>query len=239
MTEDRAHLPQLPTMSNAVVRSVEWLFEPCWRGDRMMVRIEQGRAHLMNGRGEPLERALEDEARGVIEPALRVHEALLDGIWTNMPFVGDGSAARHLADAIAEEGLTDELPDPIENEPRRAFVALDLVELDREPLHQIPYQERRRVLGSVIEEGVRVRISPAVRAPLHNWLIAWRANGFQHYVAKHMNSRYTPGEIAEDWLQISTAEVRGPSPVGRLFGVRPKKVVHIEDDGDAAKPPGL
>ena len=63
-----------------------------------------------------------------------------------MPFIGVGSAAQHLAEAIAEEGLTDEVPDPIENEPRRAFVAIDLVELDGEPLHDIPFMERRRLL---------------------------------------------------------------------------------------------
>lgn len=236
MNEERAHLPQLPTMSNAVVRSVEWFFEPCWRGDRLMARMDRGRLRLTNGRGEPA-REIEAEAGSIIEESLRVTDALVDGIWTNMPFVGEGSAARILADAIAEEGLTDEVPDPIVNESRHAFVALDLVELDGQKLHEVPYQERRRVLASLVDESIRIRLSPAVRAPLHNWLIAWRANGFEHYLAKHMNSRYTPGEIADDWLQISTAEIRGPSPVGRLFGVRPKKVVHIEDDGDAAKPP--
>jgi bifunctional non-homologous end joining protein LigD len=238
MNEDRSLLPQLATRSNAVIRSVEWFFEPCWRGDRLMARVEGGRLSLTNGRGEPAPE-IEREARPVIEEALRVDDALVDGIWTNMPFVGEGSAARILADAIAEEGLTDEVPDPIANESRHAFVALDLVELHGEKLHEVPYQERRRVLASLFDEGNRLRISPAVRAPLHNWLIAWRATGFEHYVAKHMNSRYTPGEIAEDWLQISTAEARGPSPVGRLFGVRPKKVVHIEDDGEAAKPPRI
>lgn len=217
MTEDdRSRLPQQPTRSKAAVSSVEWLFEPCWRGERLMARLHGGRVSLTDARGQPADAEFGEVAE-VLAPAIDADEALIDGMWTNMPFVGEGSAARHLADAIAEEGLDDELPDPIENEPRRAFVALDLVELDGQPLHDVPYLERRRLLASVVVEDVRVRISPAVRVPLHSWLIAWRVNGFEHYLAKHVNSRYHPGEMADDWLLLSTAESRGPSPVTRLF----------------------
>jgi bifunctional non-homologous end joining protein LigD len=229
MSEDRSHLPQLASPSNAVVQSVEWLFEPCWKGDRMMARVFDGRVTLTDGQGEPVDGPFA-EAAEVLEPMVDADQALIDGIWTSQPFIGEGSAARHLADAIAEEGLEDELPDPIEAETRRAFVALDLVELDGQPLHDVPYLERRRLLASVVEENVRVRVSPAVRLPIRNWLHAWRSNGFDFYVAKHMNSKYRPGEIAEDWLQISTEPMRMPSAAGRLFGQRPPKVVHIDDD---------
>jgi bifunctional non-homologous end joining protein LigD len=231
-----ATLPQRATDSDAVVGSVEWLFEPAWKGTRLMARIADGRVSLTDDEGGPAGREL-DEVGEVLAPMIDADAAVIDGVWTNMPFVGEGSAARHLADAIAEEGLEEEVPDPIENEPRRAFVAVDLVELDGQPLHDVPYLERRRLLASVVEENVRVRLSPAVRLPIHNWLIAWRANGFAHYIAKHVNSRYRPGEVADDWLRISTRERRGPNPIGRLFGVRPKKVVHIDDASEEGPQP--
>jgi ATP-dependent DNA ligase len=195
-----------------------------------MARVERGRVSLTDGFGKPADEAFA-EAAEVLEPMVDADGALIDGIWTNQPFVGEGSAARHLADAIAEEGLQDELPDPIANETRRAFVALDLVELDGQRLHDVPFLERRRLLGSVVEENVRVRVSPAIRLPIEHWVQAWRMNGFDFYIAKHMNSRYRPGEIADDWLQIGTAPGRMPTTVGRLFGQRPGKVVYIEDDG--------
>lgn len=230
---DQKDLPQHATPSDAVVHSIEWLFEPAWRGERVMARVRGGRVFLTDERGEPASDEVAAEAAEVLESALDAEDALVDGVWTNMPFVGEGSAARHLADAIAEEGLTDEVPDPIENEPRRAFVAIDLVELDGQPLHDVPLMERRRLLTSVVDENVRVRVSPAVRVPIHNWLIAWRAAGFDRYVAKHVNSRYIPGEMTEEWLLISTAEARGPSPITRLFWPsRGKKQLHIEDDGN-------
>ena len=119
MGTEQSDLPQRATPSDAVVHSIEWLFEPAWRGERVMARLRDGRVTLTDQRGEPASDEVANEAA----------EVLVDGVWTNMPFVGEGSAARHLAEAIAEEGLTDEVPDPIENEPRRAFVAIDLVEL--------------------------------------------------------------------------------------------------------------
>ena len=228
---DQADLPQRATPADAVVQSIEWMFEPAWKGERVMARLRDGRVTITDAEGQPVADELREVA-DVLEPALDADQALIDGVWTNMPFVGEGSAARHLADAIAEEGLADELPDPIENEPRRAFVAVDLVELDGQPLHDVPYLERRRLLTSVVAEDVRVRISPAVRLPIHNWLLGWRAVGFEHYIAKHVNSRYRPGEVSEEWLMISTAERRGPTAVQRLFGVRPKRVVHIDDESD-------
>ena len=230
---DQKDLPQLATPSDAVVRSIEWMFEPAWRGERVMARLRDGRVFITDERGEAVPDDVAAEAAEVLEPSLDAEDALIDGVWTNMPFVGTGSAAQHLAEAIAEEGLTDELPDPIENEPRRAFVAIDLVELDGQPLHDVPFMERRRLLTSVVDENVRVRVSPAVRVPIHNWLIQWRAAGFDRYVAKHVNSRYTPGEMSDEWLLLSTAERGGPNPVTRLFWPsRGKKVLHIEDDGN-------
>ena len=229
MREDRSTLPQLTTPSDAVITSVEWLFEPAWRGDRLMARLQDGSVTLTDELGEPASDSFA-EAEEVLAPAIDADDALLDGVWTNMPFLGEGSAARHLADAIAEEGLLDEVPDPIENEPRRAYVAFDLVELDGQLLHDVPYLERRRLLTSVVAEDVRVRVSPAVRNPVAHWLHAWRQNGFTHYVAKHVNSRYHPGEVADDWLEVSIAERRGPSAMGRLVGARPKKVARIHDE---------
>ena len=229
MTEDQPVTPQLTTLSDAVITSVEWMFEPAWRGERVLARVHDGTVNVTDRAGDPVGPELADVAE-VLAPAVDADDALIDGVWTSMPFLGEGSAARHLADAIAEEGLADEVPDPLESETRRAFVAIDLLELDGQPLYEVPYLERRRLLASVVSEDVRVRITPAVRNPVASWLRAWKANGFTHYVAKHVNSRYHPGEVAEDWLEVATAERRGPSPMGRLVGARPKKVARIHDE---------
>jgi len=214
-------LPQLPTEANAEVLSVEWLFEPLWPGTRVLVRASDGRVHLTDELGEPIPDNDEmSDAPEILATAILAGEALVDGVWTAQPFVGDGSPARVWAETLATEGLATEIPDPLETERRRAFVAVDLVELDGQPLHQVPFQERRRLLESVIEEGIRVRLSPLVKQPLAGWMVGWRANGFTHYVAKHMNSRYRPGERNEDWLKLSLRAEAPRGLMGRLLGGR-------------------
>jgi ATP-dependent DNA ligase len=228
MSDDQRLTPQLSTRSNAIITSVDWLFEPSWRGERVLARLSAGGVELVDRHGEPADDTLAEIAE-VLPPAVDAEQAVLDGIWTAQPFIGTGSAAQHLAEALAEEGLADELPDPIETEKRRAFVAIDLLELDGQVLHNVPYGERRRLLESVIDENVRVRVTPAVRVPIGHWISAWHSSGFSHYVAKHVNSHYAPGEQSEDWLEIAVEPEPGPSMIGRLFGQRPKRAPRIED----------
>jgi bifunctional non-homologous end joining protein LigD len=223
-TDEGQPRPQFATVQDAVITSVDWLVEPSWKGERVLARLEGGRVSLTDEQGETPAEGLGDAAE-VLAAALDAEQAVIDGVWTAMPFVGEGSAARRWAETIAEEGLAESeaAPDPIELESRRAFVAWDLLELDGKLLHDIPYQERRRLLGSVVQESIRVRVTPAVRPPFHRWIAAWHSNGFTHYVAKHVNSRYEPGETSPDWLQISTTPETGPAMIGSLVGQRTKK----------------
>ncbi len=223
-------LPQLPVEANAEVLSVEWLFEPLWPGTRLLAHASNGTVRLTDERGEVA--GTDDglvDAPGVLGSAILADGAVVDGVWTAQPFVGDGSPARAWAETLEAEGLASEIPDPLETERRRAFVAVDLVELDGEPLHEIPFQERRRLLESVIDEGVRVRLSPVVKQPLAGWMVGWRANGFTHYVAKHMNSRYHPGERTEDWLKLSLRAEAPRSFMGRMMGGRGDQVRRVRD----------
>jgi ATP-dependent DNA ligase len=231
MPDARRPLPQISTRTNAIITSVEWLFEPAWRGERLIARVHDEVVELNDRDGNPVEAAFPDACE-VLATSVDADEALLDGIWTAQPFVGVGSAAYNLAETLAEEGLADEYPDPIENETRRAFVAIDLLELDGTLLHDVPYQERHRLLESVVDESVRVRVTPAVRVPVEHWLHAWRVSGFTHYVAKQVNSRYRPGEASDEWLEIPTERHREPSMIGRLVGQRGPRQSKI---GDARK----
>jgi bifunctional non-homologous end joining protein LigD len=221
--------PQRATAANAEVLSVEWLFEPLWPGERLLVRIDDGAVDVSNAMGEAVA-ATFPEVPEVVPPAVAADVAIVDGVWTVQPFVGDGSLARTWAETLAEEGLADELPDPLASERRRAFVAVDLLELDGQELYDVPFQERRRLLESVIAEGVQVRLSPVVKFPVAGWLVGWRENGFTHYLAKHQNSRYTPGERSDDWLKLSLRANPPRGLVGRLVGFgRGERIRRIRD----------
>jgi bifunctional non-homologous end joining protein LigD len=211
------------------VLSVEWLFEPLWPGTRMLARVRDGRVDLTGEDGRTVEAHGEmADCAEILGSAILSDDALVDGVWTAQPFVGDGSPARAWAETLAAEGLAEDLPDPLETERRRAFVAVDLIEVDGMELHNVPFQERRRLLESVIDEGIRVRLSQVVKQPIAGWLVGWRANGFTHYVAKHMNSRYRPGTRTEDWLKLSLRADAPRGMMGRMLG-RGDKIRRVED----------
>jgi len=225
---DETVQPQFATVQDAVITSVDWLIEPCWKGTRLLARYEDGHVRLTDQHGAVPGHEL-DEAAEVIAQSIDAEQALLDGIWTVMPFVGSGSAAEAWSATLGEESPTGERPDPATLEKRRAFVAWDLVELDGTSLRDVPYQERRRLLQSVVAENVRVRVSPAVRLPIYSWLGAWRAAGFTHFVAKHVNSRYRHGQTAADWLQADIDPEKQPSMITRLFMPHRRKIRKVSD----------
>jgi ATP-dependent DNA ligase len=80
-----------------------------------------------------------------------------------------------------------------------AFVAVDLLLLDGEPLLDVPLLERKRLLDGVIVESALVRIGIHVRTPVDPWLGTWRNIGFRLLAYKDPNSRYRPGERNDEW----------------------------------------
>lgn len=196
-------LPQQPTPARADIASVEWLFEPFWPGDRLIIRIADGAATVTDASGD----APPDlgDVGELVRAAVRAERAVVDGVWTAQPF-------------LAEDPDAD----------RRAFVAVDLLELDGETLLDVPLQERRRLLGSLVDERVQVRVSPAVKQPIGGWLLGWRAAGFTHYLAKHQNARYAPGQRTDDWLKVDLHVPTSSGFVARLVGSR-ERVRRIRD----------
>jgi ATP-dependent DNA ligase len=226
--------PQLATVQDAVVTSVDWLLEPCWKGDRLIARFEGGRVALTDQLGAAA--TVDREVAQQLARAIDADQAVIDGIWTSMPFVADAHPGKPWA-AMDVKGTEDELEpgnraaegdDRPDSERRHMFVAWDLIELDGQLLHDIPLAERRRLLASVLAEGGGVRISPAGRPPIEGWFAAWRSIGFTHFIAKHINSRYLPGETTNQWLKIALTQEKA-SVVDLLLGRRPRKIPHISD----------
>ncbi len=82
------------------------------------------------------------------------------------------------------------------------LVVVDLVWLDGTPLFDLPLQERKRLLESVVPATDRIRPGIHVRPPIDTWVGSWRAQGFSGLTFKAANSRYRPGEPAADWATV-------------------------------------
>ncbi len=200
---DETLRPQLPTDARVEVDSVEWLFEPDWPGPRCIARVDPAGVRLTDATSAPVD----DPARAdALARVLLTTSATVDGVLT-------------------ERGSVDE-----EGVARPAFVALDLLELDDAPLLDVPFQERRRLLESVLREDPAVRVGPIVKQPLARWLPGWREAGFTHYLARHQNARYHLGERSDDWLRIPIeGPVSAPGLVQRVIGSRGGRVTRIRD----------
>ncbi|HEY7737819.1 MAG TPA: hypothetical protein VIC63_02130 [Candidatus Limnocylindria bacterium] len=221
-----AILPQRATEAKVGINSPQWSFEPYWLGNRLIARVADGQVELTDEDGL----RVDDFYRDLVEVLLAsvdADHAVLDGIWTAQPFLGHGSAAERWSEAMASESgdLPEDGPDPAELETRRAFVVVDVIELDGQFLGGLPYQERRRLLSGLVTESVRLRITPSVRMPLGSWFHAWQENGFSRAIAKHANSRYEPGTSSADWIVMTIKPDGAPGVTGLFWKGRKKREI--------------
>jgi ATP-dependent DNA ligase len=201
--------------------------EPAWDGIRVLAHVSPAGVALVDANGMDLV-ADHPEIAAELLTAVGADTAVIDGYLTDQALrsgVGvtldiDGSPgmSEHVtqfflgskaADAMSGRGqvpgratartigqveaIAAAAPVPI------AFVAIDLLALDDEPLLDLPLLERKRLLESVVREGERVRRTTFVREPAGSFIITWRSVGFGGLAHKEANSRYHPGVPNPDW----------------------------------------
>ncbi len=200
------------------------IIEPLWPGIRVLVHLGGGSIEIDDELGEPIADQLEPlevEQLHAIEASLReqllAESAVFDGYLTaqaTRPTVGaaitppEGPSATDMAgQMLMGSALRPRGPRGAEIDPTPAadlagtlaFVAVDLLALDGDPLLDVPLLERKRLLESALNESELVRRSAYVRPPIDTWLVSWRALGFSALAYKAANSRYEPGEPNDGW----------------------------------------
>ena len=197
--------------------------EPLWSGERILVEVNDRAVRLRDTDGSTVEgfQDLED----AIADAVTAAEVVIDGYLMPAPIgaqVDDASlvdmpnvpsagqmARQFMLGSIGSNRYQDQL-DAAEsrivavsaNEPA-AFVAIDLLWLDRESLIDIPLAERKRLLDSVVAERDLVRRTVNVKPPVETWYRQWRSFGFREFAVKDANSRYTPGGESDLWTTVA------------------------------------
>lgn len=201
------------------VRKVrDGLWEPLWAGRRALVHLADGAIGIRDEDDDVLDGY--DLLRASILGCAMADELVLDGYLLPAPLrstvgaeapigmdvvmspaevgrqmlMGARSDDRREALAAAQARRL-----PLPSASPTAFVAVDLLWLDGEPLLDVPLLERKRVLEAVLADGETVRRTVAVRPPVEAWFAQWRALGFHEMAVKGANSRYTPGRPNGEW----------------------------------------
>jgi ATP-dependent DNA ligase len=191
------------------------LVEPMWRGDRVIVHVSGDDLRIVDTEGEPVT----DEVDAIVvqlRSCVLADGVVLDGYLTRQATPGPGTvylvgselptAGQMTSQLLVGRGLRSraltklepEKPEEDRSNPL-AFVAVDLIVLDDEPLLDIPLLERKRLLESILTETTLVRRGAYVRLPVDTWLASWRTLGFHELAYKAANGRYLPGSVNDSW----------------------------------------
>ncbi|MDO9396555.1 MAG: non-homologous end-joining DNA ligase, partial [Herbiconiux sp.] len=176
-----------------------WAFEMKWDGIRALVSIADGRVTLRTRNGN-------DVTAGYPELTSALGEAFPAGT-----FVLDGEIVALDAGGRPSFGRLQQrmgLSKPREVEAARAgtpveLMLFDVLENDGSPLLKTDYDERRRILSSLLPASSGpLHVPPAFDGDLTHALDASRQLGLEGVMAKRRDSVYTPGRRSNLWLKI-------------------------------------
>jgi bifunctional non-homologous end joining protein LigD len=184
----RRYAPMLATLAEEVPRGVGWTFEVKWDGYRAIARLAGGDVTLTSRKGNDLTTRFSGVARE-LPKAVKTPDCVLDGEVCALDESGRSSFS------AMQQGKPGT---PI------VYYAFDVLEIDGEPVADLPLVERRKRLDGLLDRRSRtVRLSETFddgKALLE----AAKQQHLEGIMAKRLDSRYLPGKRTRDWLKIKT-----------------------------------
>ena len=182
----RDYEPMLATLADEVPVGPEWLYEVKWDGYRALAYLAGGEATLTSRRGNDLTVRFAEVARA-LERSVRTPDCVIDGEVCALDEAGRSSFS------VMQQGSG-----PL------VFYAFDVLEVEGEPVLDLPLAERRKRLTKLLDRRMTtVRLSESFddgRA-LYD---AAKKQGLEGVVAKKRGSRYQAGRRTRDWLKVKT-----------------------------------
>jgi bifunctional non-homologous end joining protein LigD len=180
--------PMLATLSGEVPRGEQWLHEVKWDGYRAIVRLAGGEATLTSRNGNDLTARFPTVAKGV-EQAVKTPDCVLDG---EVCALDENGRASFSAMQQGKAGT------PL------VLYAFDVLEVEGEPLIDLPLTKRRQRLEALLDKRNRtVRFSESFDDGEALYAAAVE-QGIEGIVSKRAESRYLPGRRSRDWLKVKT-----------------------------------
>jgi bifunctional non-homologous end joining protein LigD len=182
--------PMLATLASAeeLPTGKDWVFEVKWDGYRALANVRGSEATLVSRNGNDLTGRFLTVAKELAK-AVKTPDCVLDGEVCALDEQGRPSFS---AMQQAKPGT------PI------VYEVFDLLELDGEPLVDLPLRERRTRLEALLDRRNRtVRLSETFEDG-KALLEAAKQQGLEGIIAKRLDSPYRQGKRTREWLKIKT-----------------------------------
>ncbi len=210
--------PQTIKSGRYVPEVIDPILEPIWTGTRVLAHFHDSEVEDQWGQVLVVDEFGDDatmdgpEAIDHLRRSINATEAVIDGVITKEATAGGENTAVQLfptVNPVRKFFIGGTVDSDVKYEPRgprragmAAFVAVDLLSVDGQPLFDVALLERKRLLESIIEESELVRVSPWVRPPIRTWFNTWRSAGLRGVIMKGSNSRYRPGQETTEWAYV-------------------------------------
>jgi bifunctional non-homologous end joining protein LigD len=176
--------PMLATQEEHVPHGEGWTFEVKFDGYRAIAYIRGGECKLVSRNGNDLTGRFAEVARALVK-AVRSPNAVVDGEIARIDTTGRTSFSE------LQQGSG-----------QLVYYAFDLLELDGEPLVDLPLHERKERLTNLIDLRVgSVAVSEGFDDGDALFEVA-RSQSLEGIVAKRVDSTYKSGRRTRDWLKL-------------------------------------
>ena len=180
----RRYRPMLASPDTQVPHGDGWTYEVKFDGYRAIAYVRGGECRLLSRNDNDLTERFSDIAKALVK-AVKSPNAVVDGEVTRVDPSGRTSFSE------LQQGVG-----PL------VYYVFDLLELDGEPLVDLPLSERKERLAHLLDKRVtQVALSEGFDDGDALFEVA-RAQKFEGILAKRVDSTYKVGRRSRDWLKI-------------------------------------
>lgn len=198
--------PMKATSAQGAFDDPDWLFELKLDGYRIEAVVDTGKVRLWTRNRQDAARYFPDLA-GAAPTWIKAEQAIVDGEVVALD--EDSKPQFSLLQERAGMGSFRPRPGGAARKKRDdgfvaplVFYAFDLLYLDGRLLIDVPLEQRKRLLRSVLRDHPSVRYATHIEADGRDFYEIVDARGLEGMIAKLRTSRYEPGRRSRSWLKI-------------------------------------
>lgn len=176
----------------------DWVYELKWDGMRVICIVDDGALRLQSTNLLDVTHSF-PELHALIDAAPGIGSFVLDGEVvafdeTGLPSFNRLQQRMHVADPVDAARRAKTAP--------VSFVIFDILHIDGNDLHPLPFTERRKLLETLVDAGPTWRLTDIHTEDAQSLLDVVTQQGLEGLIAKKASSVYTEGKRGGAWRKI-------------------------------------